>query len=38
MLTGIDTPTVGCWKITGDYKGEKLSFVVWVVDSPSDSP
>jgi hypothetical protein len=38
MLTGIDIPTVGCWEITGDYKGEKLSFVVWVVDPPSDSP
>jgi hypothetical protein len=32
MLTGIDIPTVGCWEITGDYKGDKLSFVVWVVD------
>jgi hypothetical protein len=31
MLTGIDIPTVGCWQITGDYKGDKLSFVVWVV-------
>ena len=31
MLTGVDIPTVGCWEITGDYKGDKLSFVVWVV-------
>jgi hypothetical protein len=31
MLTGIDVPSVGCWEITGDYKGDKLSFVVWVV-------
>ena len=38
MVTGIDIPTVGCWEITGDYKGDKLSFVVWVVDPPSDSP
>jgi hypothetical protein len=30
MLTGVWTPTPGCWKITGDYKGEKLSYVVWV--------
>jgi hypothetical protein len=29
--TGIDIPTVGCWEITGDYKGDKLTFVVWVV-------
>jgi hypothetical protein len=38
MLTGIDIPTVGCWEITGDYKGDKLAFVVWVVDPPSNVP
>jgi hypothetical protein len=38
MLTGVDIPTVGCWEITGDYKGDNLSFVVWVVDPPSDRP
>ncbi len=30
MLTGVYVPAPGCWEITGDYKGEKLSFVVWV--------
>jgi hypothetical protein len=30
MLTGVILPAPGCWEITGDYKGEKLSFVVWV--------
>ena len=30
MLTGVYVPTPGCWKITGDYQGDKLSFVVWV--------
>jgi hypothetical protein len=30
MLTGVYVPTPGCWEITGDYKGQKLSFVVWV--------
>jgi len=30
MLVGVYVPTPGCWEITGDYKGEKLSFVVWV--------
>ncbi|HKO62186.1 MAG TPA: hypothetical protein VJV03_13570 [Pyrinomonadaceae bacterium] len=30
MLSGVYVPTPGCWEITGDYKGEKLSFVVWV--------
>jgi len=30
MLTGVIVPTPGCWEITGDYKGQKLSYVVWV--------
>lgn len=30
MLTGVYVPTPGCWEITGEYHGEKLSFVVWV--------
>ena len=30
MLVGIDLPSLGCWKITGKYKGSELSFVVWV--------
>jgi hypothetical protein len=30
MLTGVYVPTPGCWQITGDYEGQKLSFVVWV--------
>ena len=30
MLVGVDFPTLGCWKITGQYKKTKLSFVVWV--------
>ncbi|HJS19382.1 MAG TPA: hypothetical protein VJ785_11590 [Anaerolineales bacterium] len=30
MLTGVDLPTLGCWKITGKYKDAELSFVVWV--------
>src|SRR5215470_7379655 len=32
MVTVIDIPTPGCWEITGDYKGDKLSLVIWVVD------
>lgn len=38
MVVGIFIPTVGCWKIKGDYKGEELSYVVWVTDSctPND--
>ena len=30
MLTGVYASTPGCWEITGDYKGQTLSYVVWV--------
>lgn len=30
MLTGVDFPTLGCWKITGEYKETSLIFYVWV--------
>jgi hypothetical protein len=30
MLVGAYVPTPGCWEITGEYKGQKLSVVVWV--------
>jgi|SRR5215831_4267929 len=30
LLTGVYVPTPGCWEITGEYKGDKLSFIVWV--------
>lgn len=30
MLVGVDFPTPGCWKITGEYRDAALSFVVWV--------
>ena len=32
MLVGIDIPTAGCWELTGTYRGESLSYVVWVAD------
>ena len=39
MLTGVYIPVPGCWEITGDYKGAKLSYVVWVyADRPGDLP
>lgn len=31
MLVGVDFPTSGCWKVTGEYGDTELSFVVWVV-------
>jgi hypothetical protein len=30
MLTGVELPSPGCWKLTGSYKSHDLSFVVWV--------
>lgn len=30
MVVAVDMPTLGCWEIAGDYKGDKLSYVVWV--------
>lgn len=30
MVAGIFIPTLGCWQITGDYKGNRLTFVVLV--------
>ena len=29
MLVGVDFPTLGCWKITGQYGDAELSFVIW---------
>ena len=30
MVVGIFIPTIGCWRVTGSYRGEQLSYVVWV--------
>jgi hypothetical protein len=30
MMTAIDIPSVGCWKIAAQYRGHELSFVVSV--------
>jgi hypothetical protein len=30
MVVGIFIPTPGCWQITGDYKSNRLTFVVFV--------
>ena len=36
MLVGVYVPTPGCWEITGHYKGQNLSFVVWVKPAEQD--
>ncbi len=38
MLTGVYVPTPGCWEITGEYKGDKLSYVVWVEAYQPENP
>jgi hypothetical protein len=30
IVTGVNFPTLGCWEVTGEYHGDKLTFVVWV--------
>jgi hypothetical protein len=30
IVTGINIPTLGCWEFTGNYNGDKLTYVVWV--------
>jgi hypothetical protein len=30
MVTGINFPTLGCWEVTGEYHGDRLTFVVWL--------
>jgi len=30
VVTGVNFPTLGCWEVTGDYHGDRLTFVVWV--------
>ncbi len=30
MLVGVDFPTAGCWKVTGQYKKAELTFVIQI--------
>jgi hypothetical protein len=30
MMTGIDIPSAGCWELTAQHRGHKLSFIVSV--------
>jgi hypothetical protein len=36
MLLMLEIPTSGCWEITGNYRSEYLSMVVWVPKAPLD--
>lgn len=30
MIVSFDLPSGGCWEITGTYRGQSLSYVVWI--------
>ena len=30
ILTGIDIPTEGCWELTGEYRGQSVTFVILI--------
>ncbi|HVR80447.1 MAG TPA: hypothetical protein VMS99_18900 [Acidimicrobiia bacterium] len=30
MLVGVQLPETGCWKLTAEYKGASLSYVMWI--------
>jgi hypothetical protein len=36
IMGGIDIPVLGCWEITGRYKDQELSFIVWVTPLPHE--
>lgn len=42
MINGLDPASPGCWKVTAEYKGHRLSYVywnppvVWVHESPDE--
>ena len=36
MLVGVDFPTGGCWKVTGQYQNQLIKFVVWVTDGSAN--
>ncbi len=34
MMGGMSIPVFGCWEITGRYKDQELTFIVWVMPAP----
>lgn len=34
ILTGIDFKSVGCWRVTGEFRGQSLEFIVETVEHP----
>jgi hypothetical protein len=37
IMGGMEIPTFGCWEITGHYKDQTLSFIVWVTSLPEEA-
>jgi hypothetical protein len=38
MLVAVEFPSIGCWEISGEYKGQRLSFIVDVSDLSPTPP
>ena len=38
MMGGMSIPVFGCWEITGRYKDQELTFIVWVMPAPQKEP
>ncbi len=38
MLVAVEFPSTGCWRLSGEYKGQRLSFIVEVSDSQPTPP
>ena len=32
IMTGLDIPSVGWWKITARFEDAELSFIIWITD------
>jgi len=38
LVGGISIPVFGCWEITGQYRNQELSFIVWVTPISGQKP
>lgn len=36
IMGGISIPTYGCWRVTAQYRNQKLSYTAWVVRDPQE--
>ena len=38
IVGGMAVPVFGCWRVTGQYADQELTFTVWVIPSPEEKP